>query len=75
MAIESTIAFSVRCDKCTVPLYAAPYGPPPPPGPATHFPTVLAAIHRALQQHWTIGPATVHCPTCSAALDAEAKDT
>ena len=75
MAIESLITFIVRCDRCTVALYAPLYVPQPTDLPATHFPTPLAAIHRAIEQRWTIQATAVHCPTCTATMDAQPKET
>jgi len=74
MGIETDLTYYVRCDNCTVRLHAAGYGPPSTPAPTTYFPTPLSAVHRALEQHWTIRPANILCPTCTAVLDAEAND-
>ena len=73
MAIESLISFIVRCDRCTVALYAPLYVAQPTDLHATQFPTPLAAIHRALEQRWTTRATAVHCPTCTATMDAERK--
>lgn len=74
MSIDLHITYSIRCKECSVPLHAVPYLTSDRPGPITHFPTPVAALHRALEQRWTLLTSRILCPNCTRALDAHVKE-
>jgi len=74
MPIEINTRFYVRCDNCVACLRATPDHSSGQPNQLLFFTSPLAAIHRALEAHWSVRATSIFCPTCSAKLHAESKE-
>lgn len=74
MALEVQTRFFVRCDHCVATLRTTPYHKDDTATALQFFTSPLAAIHRALEAHWSVRATSIFCPTCSNNLDAHHKE-
>lgn len=74
MPIHVSTRFFVRCDHCVATVRTNPINRPPHTTAIQYFASPLAAIHHALEAHWSLSATSILCPTCSAAVDAERKE-
>ncbi len=74
MAIEMKIRYYVRCDDCTACLRPNSPAPAGQDNPVLTFPEPLRAIHRALEQHWSVRATCIYCPTCGRERDSKPKE-
>jgi len=75
MSLELTLRYHLRCDHCGTTLRSSTTY-----GAAGHtqllsFPTPLAALHRAIEAHWSVRATAIFCPACTQDLDDHPKDT